>query len=591
MPGLYGLITQHPRPDLEATLAKMMEPLEREPFQRSGTLCEPRLGVAVGWVTHEGSFADGLPFWNEARDIGLIFFGENFPDDARRILRHYEQRGPEFLAALNGWFCGLVLDRRAGRVLLFNDRFGFQRLYWHEAGSAFYFASEAKSLLRVLPQLRRLDPRSVGELVSCGCPLQGRSLFEGISLLPGAASWVFEPERTGRRETYFQPEVWEQQPPLDEPQFADQLRETFVKVLPQYLQASSRVGMSLTGGLDGRMIMAWARRPPGALPCYTFGGSYRDCGDVRLARRIARHCGQPHQMIPVGDGFLADFPALARRCIRASDGVMDLTGAAELHTNRIARGIAPIRVTGNYGSEIIRGGVAFRPQSSPPGLFAPGFARHVEAAAETYKEEARCHPVSFIAFKQVPWHHYSRFSVEQSLLTPRSPFLDNELVSLMYRAPRASVASKEPTFRLIAEGDPALARLPTDRGLRHPPVPVLTRLAHLWQEFTVRTEYAYDYGMPQKLARLDHALAPLRLERLFLGRHKFCHFRVWYRDQLAGFVKEILLDPRTLNRPYLQRAAVERIVNAHTSGRGNYTSELHKLLQFELIQRELIEAN
>ena len=34
--------------------------------------------------------------------------------------------------------------------------------------------------------------------------------------------------------------------------------------------------MSLTGGLDGRMILAWANLSPGILPCYTFGGTYRD---------------------------------------------------------------------------------------------------------------------------------------------------------------------------------------------------------------------------------------------------------------------------------------------------------------------------
>jgi len=50
-----------------------------------------------------------------------------------------------------------------------------------------------------------------------------------------------------------------------------------------------------------------------------------------------------------------------------------------------------------------------------------------------------------------------------------------------------------------------------------------------------------------------------------------------------------LLDPRTLNRPYLNRPYVEAIVKAHVSGRGNHTLELHKLLSSELIQRTLIE--
>ena len=78
-------------------------------------------------------------------------------------------------------------------------------------------------------------------------------------------------------------------------------------------------------------------------------------------------------------------------------------------------------------------------------------------------------------------------------------------------------------------------------------------------EFTFKAEYAYDYGMPQPVARIDHAFSRLHLERLFLGRHKFYHFRVWYRDALANYVREMLLDSRSLARPSLERKRVEEI--------------------------------
>jgi asparagine synthase (glutamine-hydrolysing) len=80
------------------------------------------------------------------------------------------------------------------------------------------------------------------------------------------------------------------------------------------------------------------------------------------------------------------------------------------------------------------------------------------------------------------------------------------------------------------------------------------------------------------------------LERLFLGRHKFYHYRIWYRDRFAGYLKEILLDPRSRSRTYLNGLCLERIVNEHIAGRGNYTLELHRLLTMELTNRLLIEA-
>jgi asparagine synthase (glutamine-hydrolysing) len=109
-------------------------------------------------------------------------------------------------------------------------------------------------------------------------------------------------------------------------------------------------------------------------------------------------------------------------------------------------------------------------------------------------------------------------------------------------------------------------------------------------EFTFKAEYAYDYGMPQWVAQVDHAFSPLHLERLFLGRHKFYHFRVWYRDALAAYVREMLLDSKSLSRPYLERKGVEEIVNGHLKGDRNYTTAIHKLLSLELIHRLFLDS-
>src|SRR5207247_6041936 len=103
-------------------------------------------------------------------------------------------------------------------------------------------------------------------------------------------------------------------------------------------------------GLDSRMIMGWARPPSGTLPCYTFGGSYRDSTDVAIAKDVARCCGQPHQTISVGGEFLDQFPALAQKAVYVADGSMDVTGSVELYVNQIARKIAPVRLTGNYAA-------------------------------------------------------------------------------------------------------------------------------------------------------------------------------------------------------------------------------------------------
>ena len=64
---------------------------------------------------------------------------------------------------------------------------------------------------------------------------------------------------------------------------------------------------------------------------------------------------------------------------------------------------------------------------------------------------------------------------------------------------------------------------------------------------------------------------------------------VWYKNALASQVKEVLLDPLTLGRSLFNRERVQYMVESHTRGTGNYTTEIHKLLTCEFIHRQLID--
>ena len=606
MPGITGIIGQRVAIAGSDTVNHMVDVMRHEPFYKTGVFRDESTYVAAGWVVHEGAFADCNPIWNDTRDICLLLAGEEFSDpsgmaplrgsshrfgqdDARYLVHWYEAQGDEFVNELNGTFSGLIVDLRSNTVVLFNDRYGLSRIYVHEGSDGVYFSSEAKSILRAVASTRNIDEAGLAEFVVCGCALQGRTLFKGVSLLPPASRWTFSHGRLIRKESYFRKEAWEQLPPLSEAEYYEQLKEIFPRIVRKYFRGRSQVGMSLTGGLDGRMIMACSGHEHGELPCYTFGGTYRDCTDVAIARRVARDCGQSHQVITVDDGFVRQFERLAEKSVFVSDGAMDVTGSVELFANSRAREIAPVRMTGNYGSEILRSNVAFKPAPLAPGLFSEDFVRAGRTAAATYGQEAHGRRLSLIAMKQVPWHHHSRLAVEQSQVTMRSPYLDNELVRLAYQVPAGQELSKMPALRFISEGAHDLGRIPTDRGQLYRPAPGLSSLRNAYQEFLFRAEYVYDYGMPNWLARIDKMLKPVRPERLFLGRHKFYHFRVWYRDRLSTYLQDVLLDPKTSTRPHLAPLRLRSLLSEHLRGTHNHTTALHQALSIELVYRQFIE--
>jgi len=613
MPGIVGLITKMPRQMAEQQLHRMIAALCHESFYVTGNWIDESSGVYVGWVLHKESFADGMPVRNEREDLVLAFAGEEYPEpgavqalrvrghqldlDGPSYLVHVAEEDIEFPKSLNGRFHGVLSNQADGSATLFNDRYGLQRLYYHQSREAFYFAAEAKAILAVRPELRTADARSLGEFVSCGCVLENRTIFKDIAVLPPASAWTFRNASLNQKKTYFHAEEWEHQPSLEPEDYYQQLRSTFSETLPRYFQGSNRIGMSLTGGLDTRMIMAWHKAAPGSFPCYSFGGMFRECEDVRLARKIAKACGQSFEVIPVGEEFLPRFAHYAERAVYLTDGCVSVNRSSDLFANERAAAIAPVRMTGNYGSEVLRRLPAFKPVEPAAGLFCPEFLSHVHDARGTYNNLIKGHALSFIAFRQTPWHHYGLLALEQTQLSLRSPYLDNNLVRTAFRAPEAFQVKTDvfkndvDCVRLIADGDADLAKMRTDRGLGGSAGRLSASFTRGFLEFTFKAEYAYDYGMPQWLAKMDHSVSALQLERLFLGRHKFNHFRVWYRDALSAYVRQVLLDPRALARPYIDRGGVEAIVNGHLKGNRNYTTEIHQLLTLELIHRLFLDSN
>src|SRR5438874_4406530 len=229
MPGIVGIISNEASDHYRSQLEAMLGSMEHEQFYRSAIYAAPSMGVYAGSMVLD-SGREGQIFFNERKDVALILSGECFFDSglgselrqrghqigdiqAAWLVHLYEEKGEKFVEDLNGLFSGLLIDERQRKAFLFNDRYGSERIYCHATSNAFYFASEAKALLSTLPELRAFDEEGVSQFLTYGCTLEGRTLFQGIQLLPGASLWSFE-RGNCHKKRYFSPGTWESQPPL-----------------------------------------------------------------------------------------------------------------------------------------------------------------------------------------------------------------------------------------------------------------------------------------------------------------------------------------------------------------------------------------
>ena len=335
------------------------------------------------------------------------------------------------------------------------------------------------------------------------------------------------------------------------------------------------------------MIMACLNEDSGTVPCYTFGSMYRDTYDVRVSRTIATRCGQPHRVLVLGEDFVRASSEYLEKGVYISDGYMGLSGAAELYLNRQARSIAPVRVTGNYGGELLRGFRAFK-GSVPNGQFlTQEFTARVGEALKSFESLTSTNPLSFTLFHQAP-AGYGRYALERSQVTVRSPFLDDRLTALLYRAPRQVSAGVDPSTVLIQRKAPHLLSIATDRGFlgRGGSFGRGVRRAH--REFLFKGEYLTGHGAPHRVAALTAGRAGRLLERAFVGRHKFLHPRIWMRGSLGQYANDtVMAEAKDSLAPFVDERAIVGMLAEHRLGSRNYWAEIDKLLTVALSARSM----
>jgi asparagine synthase (glutamine-hydrolysing) len=604
MPGIAGIISRRPPDACQRQVQAMVDSMLHEAFYASGNCFVPEMGIYASWIAHENSFADGQPVVNDKGDILLVFAGECFLDeDARRdlaasgsaldsgkagwIVALYEKLGDKFWSRLNGLFSGLLVDRRRRKAFLFNDRYGMERIYWTETPDAFYFASEAKALLRVCPELREFDSEGVAQHLGFGCTVEWRSLFRGVSLLPGGSVWSFE-NGACRKEKYFSPVTWESMPPLSVGEFDARFQEIFKRILPHYVETNCKIGISLTAGLDSRMIMACLPPISPKPVCYTFTGQVGETLDDRLAARVAAASGFEHYLLRLKADSISDFASLADRTVFITDGCFGITGAHEIHFNKQARRLAPSRLTGVFGGEVMRGVSTLKPMRLSPGLLNADMNRRVEAATSGFASMKE-HHFTFGAFKNVPWNLFGSWAATRSQLRSRSPFIDNEIVALSFQTPQILRRSPRPGLRLVRDNNAILSQIPTDMGYKGDNHGIATSLRRLFAKVTFKIDYLQNEGLPHWLAPADPLLRGVTAKMGVLGMHKFLHYRSLFRNELAGYANDMLASARVRESKFWNADFVRQMAGQHRAGRKNYVTEMNAVLTLEAVERLLFK--
>jgi asparagine synthase (glutamine-hydrolysing) len=212
--------------------------------------------------------------------------------DTEVILAAYDRWGKDCVQHLRGMFAFAIWDERTGSLFCVRDRFGIKPFYYTSAGDDFRFASEAKTLLPFLPEIRT-DVNALKDYLAFQLCLDGKTLFEGVhELLPGHSLTVRDGRLSIERywEVYYQPDY-----DHTRKYFTDRLRELLLDSIRMHTRSDVPIGAYLSGGLDSSAVTAIASRNKEAgddFMAFTGKFSHGELYDESMyARAVAQFCG------------------------------------------------------------------------------------------------------------------------------------------------------------------------------------------------------------------------------------------------------------------------------------------------------------
>jgi asparagine synthase (glutamine-hydrolysing) len=217
---------------------------------------------------------------------------------------------------------------------------------------------------------------------------------------------------------------------------------------------------------------------------------------------------------------------------------------------------------------------------------APDFRAHVTAAAANAAWRNGTSSVTSAAFREIPWSLFGLMASAKSQLMYRTPYLDNDLVGLAYRAPEGTRRSSDSALRLVRNASPKLGRIPTDRAVMADAGGLAYLLGRVFAEIAFKLDYMHKEE-PPRLMRTFGAFPALEKAGL-LGRHKWLPYRLWFQRELASYLADVLTDPATLNCALWNRRALGKIVRDHVSGTRNYIKEINAIITLTNVERLLV---
>jgi asparagine synthase (glutamine-hydrolysing) len=217
--------------------------------------------------------------------IELEALGHRFHSrtDSEVVLKSLAQWGPDALNRFNGMFALALWDKLKRELFLARDRYGIKPLYYAQVGGKFIFGSEIKAILADSAYRTELDREGLLEYLTFQNFFTDRTLFKDVRLLPpGSYARVSAKGGAVAPVKYWDYLFEEPQSPADEEEYIEELDRLFSQAVSRQLVSDVDIGAYLSGGMDSGAITALAARQLPYMKTFTCGFDLKSASGVEL---------------------------------------------------------------------------------------------------------------------------------------------------------------------------------------------------------------------------------------------------------------------------------------------------------------------
>lgn len=450
----------------------------------------------------------------------------------------------EFLKDVDGYYAAVLYDNKENTSHLITDRYGFKPLYWGLINGDLVWSSELKGILGHADFKPAIDKEAVEEFFDVGYLLENRTWFEDVELVPPASILSFYLEKSNVEIKHYW--SWHNIKPIKgyiaEREIAEELGRLFQESVRKRVNNEERMGITLSGGLDSRAILAAV--PEDYKPLHTFTFGKEGCDDIRIASVVSKiKQAEHHALIFRTDKWL--IPRVSN--VWKSDASFSLLHMHGTEFHNEYKTYMDYNLNGFLGDAILGG--------------------------------------SYISINQTVEYkvrNRGRRFINQALilggawLIHRRPFFDNNLVALIFSIPERLRINSHIYNKMLLKFFPEYFKY----------IP--------WQQ----TGYPINY--PSLLVKLlsfkNRVVNKLKYESQRLGckftdLRNYTDYPEWIRQQSARvFFEKLLLNKKALYQDYLDRNMIHTCISDHMNKKMNYHDKLCLALTFELWLQQVFEG-